>query len=86
MSSVKGHEVSRDASEASRCSAQSLSVLFREDTGTAEAMLWARFHFTLFFFFHFSCNFESVLCFEISGHFQKELKYFSSVFTLDPSP
>ena len=53
MSSVKDHEVSRDASEASRCSAQRLSVLFREDTGTAEAMLWARFHFTLFFFFPF---------------------------------
>lgn len=83
MSSVKGHEVSRDASEASRCSAQRLSVPFREDTGTAEAMLWACFHFTLFSF-HFSCNFESVLCFEISGHFQRELKYFSFAFTLIP--
>ena len=71
MSSVKEHEVSRDASEASRCSAQRLSVLLQEVTGTAEATLWARFHFTLFFFFHFSCKFENVLCFEISGHFQR---------------
>lgn len=50
MSSVKGHEVSRDAWKHPDAWHRDFQCRFGRTQGTAEAMLWTCFHFTLFSF------------------------------------